>query len=198
MPGQAVMSAFFLVSLVTLAFFAEHGWATWDRLRASRCDVVRDRRRQGPPRVAIGIAELVVVLGRRRLVFDLSHPRQRRRPWSRSSSRSRVCLVLLGVAVTALSRTAQQANAFAFTGMVLFGAIGGAFVPFNVLPGWARDRRARHPDLLGDARDALGRPRRPGIGGVIAPTAGALGMSVLFAVVAVWRFRFDEAKTGFV
>jgi hypothetical protein len=25
-----------------------------------------------------------------------------------------------------------------------------------------------------------------------------LGMSALFAVVAVWRFRFDDAKTGFV
>ena len=34
-PGQAAMAAFFIVALVTFAFFAEHGWATWDRLRAS-------------------------------------------------------------------------------------------------------------------------------------------------------------------
>ena len=39
---------------------------------------------------------------------------------------------------TALCRTAQQASAFAYLGMVLFGAIGGALVPFGVLPGWAR------------------------------------------------------------
>ena len=49
-----------------------------------------------------------------------------------------ICLVSLGVAVTALCRTAQQANSFGYLGMVLFGAIGGAFVPFNLLPGWAR------------------------------------------------------------
>lgn len=48
-----------------------------------------------------------------------------------------ICLVFLGVAVTALCRTAQQTGAFTYLGMVLFGAIGGAFVPFNLLPGWA-------------------------------------------------------------
>jgi hypothetical protein len=33
------------------------------------------------------------------------------------------CLVMLGVAVTALCRTLQQANAVAFGGIVLFGAL---------------------------------------------------------------------------
>src|SRR5439155_1362212 len=33
-PGQATLSAFFLVSLITFAFFAEFSQATWDRLRA--------------------------------------------------------------------------------------------------------------------------------------------------------------------
>ena len=37
-----------------------------------------------------------------------------------------------------LCRTAQQANSFGYLGMVLFGAIGGAFVPLDLLPGWAR------------------------------------------------------------
>ena len=102
-------------------------------------DVARDHRRaRRVPRVAIGIVEFVVVLGAGVLIFDLSIR-------GNASGRSfplvvafSVCLVLLGVAATALSRTAQQASAFAFTGMVLFGAIGGAFVPFNVLPDWAR------------------------------------------------------------
>ena len=62
-PGQAVMSAFFLVSLVTLAFFAEHGWGTWDRLRASPATSLEIVVGKALPRVAIGIVELVVVLG---------------------------------------------------------------------------------------------------------------------------------------
>src|SRR4051812_34056360 len=34
-PGVAVMFSFFLVGLVALAFLREHGFGTWDRLRAS-------------------------------------------------------------------------------------------------------------------------------------------------------------------
>lgn len=37
-----------------------------------------------------------------------------------------------------------------------------------------------------------------GAGGIAAPTVVLLAMAVLFAAMAVRRFRFDEAKTGFV
>ena len=83
--------------------------------------------------------------------------------------------MLLGVAATALSRTAQQANAFAFTGMVLFGAIGGAFVPFNVLPGWAQAIAPVTPTywaMRGMRSVVLD---GQGLGGVLAPTAMLLG-----------------------
>src|SRR5437763_17171855 len=35
-PGMAVLFAFFLIGFVSFAFFRDHGWTTWDRLRASR------------------------------------------------------------------------------------------------------------------------------------------------------------------
>jgi len=195
-PGQAVMSAFFLVSLVTIAFFAEHGWGTWDRLRASPATSIEIVVGKSVPRVAIGIVEFAVVLAAGVVIFGLS---------MQGDAMALVplvvafciCLVLLGVAATALSRTAQQANAFAFTGMVLFGAIGGAFVPFNVLPGWAQAIAPATPTywaMRGMRSVVLD---GQGLGGVLRPTAMLLGMSALFAVVAVWRFRFDDAKTGF-
>jgi ABC-2 type transport system permease protein len=191
------MSAFFLVSLVTFAFFAEHGWATWDRLRASHARSIEIVVGKAVPRVAIGVAEFVVVLSAGVIIFGLS---------IRGSVIAliplvvafSVCLVLLGVAVTALTRTAQQANAFAFTGMVLFGAIGGAFVPFSVLPGWAQTVAPVTPTywaMRGMRSVVLD---GQGLGGVIAPTATLLAMGALFAVVGVWRFRFDDTKTGFV
>jgi ABC-2 type transport system permease protein len=196
-PGQAVMSAFFLVSLVTFAFFAEHGWATWDRLRASHARSIEIVVGKAVPRVAIGVAEFVVVLSAGIVIFGLTvrGPVTALIPLVVAFS---VCLVLLGVAVTALTRTAQQANAFAFTGMVLFGAIGGAFVPFSVLPGWAQTVAPVTPTywaMRGMRSVVLD---GQGIGGVIAPTLVLLGMGALFAVVGVWRFRFDDAKTGFV
>jgi ABC-2 type transport system permease protein len=35
-PGMIVMFSFFGAGMVGFAFFREHGWGTWDRLRASR------------------------------------------------------------------------------------------------------------------------------------------------------------------
>jgi ABC-2 type transport system permease protein len=196
-PGQAVMSAFFLVSLVTLSFFAEHGWATWDRLRASPASSLEIVTGKAVPRVAIGIAEFVVVLAAGVLVFDLSIRGNvvALLPLVVAFS---VCLVLLGVAATALSSTAQQANAFAFTGMVLFGAIGGAFVPLNVLPAWARAIAPVTPTYwaMRGMRSVVLDGR--GFGAVALPIGVLLAMSLLFAAIALRRFRFDETKTGFV
>jgi ABC-2 type transport system permease protein len=107
-----------------------------------------------------------------------------------------ICLVLLGVAVTALCRTAQQANSFGYGGMVLFGAIGGAFVPISVLPGWARTIAPVTPTYwaMRGLRSVILDGR--GIGAVVAPTGVLLAMALLFAVVALQRLRFDETKTG--
>jgi ABC-2 type transport system permease protein len=196
-PGQAVMSAFFLVSLVTLAFFAEHGWTTWERLRAtpvSSLDIVMGK---ALPRVAVGIAELTLILAAGVVLFDLE---VRGAPAALLPLivAFSVCLVLLGVAATALSRTAQQASAFAFTGMVLFGAIGGAFVPFSVLPAWAQAIAPVTPTywaMRGMRSVVLD---GQGLGGVVLPAVVLLGMSGLFALVALVRFRFEDTKTGFV
>ena len=170
-PGQAAMSAFFLVSLITFAFFTEHAWATWDRLRASAATSLEIVVGKTLPRVALGIAQFVVIIVGGVVIFDLNI-RGNALALAPLVIAFSICLVLLGVAVTAVCRTAQQANSFGYLGMVLFGAIGGAFVPFNLLPGWARDR-ARHPDLLGDARAACGHPRRPRLRRRRAPERGA-------------------------
>jgi ABC-2 type transport system permease protein len=196
-PGQAVMSAFFLVSLVTLAFFAEHGWGTWERLRATPASSLEIVIGKALPRIGVGIVELVLILVAGVVLFDLD---VRGAPAALLPLivAFSVCLVLLGVAATALSRTAQQASAFAFTGMVLFGAIGGAFVPFNVLPDWAQAIAPVTPTywaMRGMRSVVLD---GQGLGAVYAPIAVLLGMSALFALIALVRFRLEDVKTGFV
>jgi ABC-2 type transport system permease protein len=105
-------------------------------------------------------------------------------------------LALLGVAVTAVCRTAQQANAFAIVGMVLFGAIGGALVPFDVLPDWAQVIAPVTPTYWAmDGFNAVILDGE-GIGAVAAPVGALLGMAALFTVIALRRLRFDEQKIG--
>jgi ABC-2 type transport system permease protein len=195
-PGQAVMAAFYLVALVTFSFFTEHSWATWDRLRASDASSLEIVLGKSVPRIAMGIAQLALLLVAGVLIFDL-HIRGSAIALGPPIVAFAVCLVLLGVCVTALCRTVQQANGFAFLGMVLFGAIGGAFVPLAVLPGWARAiapatptywaMRAMHSVVL-DGR---------GINATLRPTLMLLALGTLFAAIAVWRLRFDESKVGF-
>jgi ABC-2 type transport system permease protein len=195
-PGQAVMSAFFVVSLVTFSFFSEHGWATWDRIRASRATSLEIVAGKSVPRIVVAVSQLVVLLVAGVVVFDL-HIQGSPLALAPLIVAFSVSLVLLGVCVTAVCRTAQQAGAFAYLGMVLFGAIGGAFVPIDVLPGWARAIAPVTPTYwaMRGMRSVILDGR--GLGGILLPSAVLLGMTGLFAVVALRRFRFDQQKTGF-
>ena len=194
-PGQAVMSAFFIVSLVTFAFYSEHSWATWDRLRASRATSFEIVAGKALPRIAIVIAQLALLLVAGVLAFGM---RIGGDAWALAPLivAFSICLVFLGVCVTALCRTAQQAGAFAYLGMVLFGAIGGAFVPIDLLPAWARTVAPVTPTYwaMRGMRSVVLDGR--GLGSVALPCVVLLGMSVVFALVALRRLRFDETKTG--
>ncbi len=194
-PGQAAMAAFFLVSMVTFAFFAEHGWSTWDRLRASAATSGEIVLGKSLPFVAIGLVQFAVVLGTGVAFFGL-HIRGSVLALVPLLSAFVVSLVLLGVAVTALCKSAQQANAFGYSGMVIFGAIGGAFVPFALLPAWARTIAPVTPTswVMRGLRAVVLDGR--GLGAIAAPTLVLLGMAALFAAVALRRLRFDEAKLG--
>jgi ABC-2 type transport system permease protein len=194
-PGQAAMSAFFLVSLITFSFFAEHAWATWDRLRASQATSLEIVVGKTVPRVVVGVAQFAVILGAGVVLFDL-HIRGNTLALVPLVIAFATCLVLLGVAVTAVFRTAQQANSFSYLGMVLFGAIGGAFVPFSVLPRWARAISPATPTYW--AMRGLRSVILDGgsIGVVAKPTAMLCVMAVLFTAVALRRLRFDERKAG--
>lgn len=194
-PGQAAMSAFFLVSLITFGFFADHGWATWDRLRASQATSLELVLGKVLPRVAMGIVQLVVVLAAGVVLFDLNI-RGDAVALAPLVVAFPVCLVLLGVVVTAVCRTAQQANAIGYTGMVLFGAVGGALVPIDVLPDWARVVAPATPTYwaMRGLRSVILDGR--GFGGVMASTGVLLAMALALAGIALWRLRLDEAKTG--
>jgi ABC-2 type transport system permease protein len=194
-PGQATLSAFFVVSLVTFGFFAEHYWGTWDRLRASQASSFEIVLGKALPRIVISLAQFIVIFATGVVVFDLKI-RGGVLALAPLVVAFSICLVLLGVAVTAVCRTAQQANAFGIVGMVLFGAIGGALVPFNVLPGWARTIAPATPTywaMRGFRSIILD---GQGLGGVTTPILVLLAMALLFGVVGLRRLRFDEAKVA--
>jgi ABC-2 type transport system permease protein len=192
-PGQAVMNAFFVVSLVTFSFFSEHAFNTWDRVRASAATSPEIVVGKALPRIAMVVMQLCFVLVCGVVLFGL---RIAGNVYALAPLilMFAISLVLLGVAVTAVCHSAQQANAFSYAGLVLFGAIGGALVPLSVLPGWAKTVAPVTPTYWAmrgfDSVILDGQ----GLRAMAAPVAALTAMSLVFAVVALRRLRFDAAK----
>jgi ABC-2 type transport system permease protein len=195
-PGQAVANGFYIVGMTSFAFFAEYGWCTWDRLRASQATTVEIIVGKAAPRLTLSVAQFVAVFA---IAIPLLDLRVRGPLWALLPLvvAFGTCLVLLGVMITALCHTLQQASAVAFGGLVLFGAIGGALVPTSVLPQWARAVAPATPtywamrgfnSVILDGR---------GLDGVLLPVAVLLVMAAGFLAISVARFRPGDAKTSY-
>ena len=108
-----------------------------------------------------------------------------------------ICLVTLGVMITSVCHTIQQVSALAFGGLVLFGALGGALVPLEVLPGWAHAVAPATPTywvMRGFGSVILNGHSFPAI---VLPCLILIGMSLAFAAISLRRFRFTDPKVSF-
>ena len=195
-PGQAVANGFYIVGMTSFAFFSEYGWNTWERLRASQARSSEIITGKSIPRIAASFAQFVIIFA---IGIPLLHLHIRGSVFALVPLvlAFALCLVLLGVMITALCHTLQQANALAFGGLVLFGAIGGALVPISVLPSWARSIAPATPTYwaMRGFRSVI--LDGTGTSGVFLPTAILLAMSTALAVGSLARFRLGDTKTSF-
>ncbi len=196
-PGQVVMFSFFVAGSTAFSVFREHGWKTWDRLRASAASPTSLLAGFGFPWVLIHVGyqtALYVVGG---LLLGL-------RPGFGSVpalaliivaySACVIAMVLLGAASF---RTVAQVGGFQNVGAMVFGGLGGALVPLDQLPGWAQAvapitpaywaMKGHKEILLEDA----------GVIDVLPHSAVLLAAAVVFALAASRRFRVDETKQFF-
>ena len=195
-PGQAVSNGFYIVGMTSFAFFAEHGWRTWDRLRvggASAADIVIGKTL---PRLGVSLLQFLVLFAIGTPLFDL-HSRGPLLALIPLVAVFATCLVLLGVLVTAMCHTVQQANAIAYGGIVIFGAIGGALVPLEGLPGWAHRIAPATPTYwaMRGFRSVI--LSGGSLGSQLLPVVVLAAMSAGLALVVLARFRLDDAKIAF-
>lgn len=192
-PGMAVGFAAFGVAFAGFSFFRDHGWGTWDRLRATQATSVDLMVGKIVPTVSV----TVVQLG---LLFVLGVPLFGLRVSGSVIALSLVVVVLalslcaFGMAVTAVSRTMQQLNAIGSVGAFGMAMLGGAWVPVSSMPGWAQAIAPAMPTYW--AMDAFRSVilERGGLGEVVAPVLMLVGFGVLFTILAAARFRFEDAK----
>lgn len=194
-PGVTVMFAFFLVGNVGFGVFREHGWNTWERLRATRA---------APAEVMAGkvvvplltlALQLSVLIGLGGVLFGL-RVEGSLLGMAAVAAAFAVCLVCLGLLLLAAARSIMQLNAVSNLGTMLFAGLGGAIAPISALPGWARAIAPATPSYwaMRGFRSVIA---GGGLGDIVLPVGVLALFSAGFAVLAALRFRYDEAKVSF-
>jgi len=195
-PSMAVGFAAFGVGYAGFTFFRDHGWGTWDRLRASPASSVDIMIGKVLPTVGVTFVQLA-------LLFLLGGPL-----FGMKVSGSWMALALLiavvalslsafGMLVTALARTMNQLNAVGSVGGMAMAMLGGAWVPVAVMPGWAQAVAPALPTywamegFRGVILEGKGVPH------VVVPVLVMAGFGLLYTVIAAARFRFEDTKVYF-
>ncbi|MFQ5556709.1 MAG: ABC transporter permease, partial [Acidimicrobiales bacterium] len=193
-PGQVVLFGFFVGGSVGFSLYREHGWKTWDRLRASAASSRSLLAGFGLPWVVILIGYQIALfsaggawLGLR---FNGGSPLAALLVMAAYST----CVISLILLASATLRTMQQLSAFQNVGAMLFGGLGGALVPLEQLPGWARAAAPATPAFWAMEGFRSVFLESGGVSDVLAPVTVLLGASTVIAGLASRRFRADETK----
>jgi ABC-2 type transport system permease protein len=192
-PGMAVMFAFFGVGFIGTAFFSEHGWGTWDRLRSSRATTMEIVMGKILPSAVLIFGQLVLVFVIGVVAFGMTI----------NGSVAGVgvmmlacvaVLVAFSMLLTAVLKTANQLMAVVNLAAMALTGLGGALAPVDVLPGWAQAIAPLSPAywMLKGFRAAI--LEKGGLDATIIPAAATLAFAGVVAAIAVWRFSATDEK----
>ena len=192
-PGATVLFSGFLVGNVGFGVFREHGWRTWERLRAS--PLTPSELMLGKslvPILTISI-QIAVLLGAGFLFFDLT-VRGSMLAFALVAAALAVMNVALGFMLLSVCRSVIQLNAAATAGAMLIGGLGGALTPVEFLPGWAQAIAPFTPAYwaMEGFREVTLKPG--GLAEVAVPLLVLLGFTAAFAVIAMVRFQVEDTK----
>lgn len=192
-PGATVTFSGFLVGNVGFGMFREHGWRTWERLRASPLSTAELVLGKSVVPILCLTIQLVALLGGGSLLFGL----EMRGAWAAFivvAIAFGVMQLALGFALLAVSKSVVQLNAITNLSTMLLGGLGGAVSPIETLPGWARAVAPIAPQYWAMRGFRAVTIDGGGLSEVLLPVAVLLGLAVLFGVVALLRFEVEDAK----
>jgi ABC-2 type transport system permease protein len=194
-PGMAVLFAFFLVSQVTYAFFREHAWGTWERLRATELALRQIMAGKVLVPLAIYVAQFAILFAAGWALFGLQ-VRGSVPGLAVIGAALALTLTAFGLALVATCRSLMAVQTLVNLGALVFAGAGGALVPLELLPGWIRATSPYTPGywaMEGFTRAIEG---PASTGAILGPAAILLAWTVLFTALAAWRLRFEETKTS--
>jgi ABC-2 type transport system permease protein len=192
-PGFMIMFMFLWVITLGRGFFIEHGWNTWERMRASQTSIAEVIAGKLIPGALLIGAQIVLTILIGVTVFGMS-----------SKGPLLVLLIVavplvtsvlaLTAAIVALIQTYAQLEAIGNLILIVFAAMGGALTPVQSLPPTIRAIGHAFPSFwaLKAAREVILDGK--GLSGVLIPAAVLVGMTAVFGVIAMLRFSSTQAK----
>jgi ABC-2 type transport system permease protein len=191
--GMAALFGFFGISSIGVAFYRDHGWMTWDRIRVSGARPFEVAVGKLVPLAVVFIAQYAVLFTLGRTVFQM--------PW-RGSVAGGVLVVLALVAVelafglllAVVCTSINQLNAVSSLLALLLAGVGGALAPVGTLPAWAQ-----HLSPVSPVYWALDGFRTVIVGGgslgdVLRPSAVLCAMALGMTVLSVLLYDHEKRK----
>ncbi len=134
--GMLVMFSLLGMSVVGSAIMVERFWHTADRLRASPAGRVELLAGKAVPVLVMLLAQQTIVLGYARIAFGLAVASPLLLAgtvliWA-------VTLLCLGAALGTYARSGSALSAMVDIGSLTLTGLGGAFIPYALLPAWAK------------------------------------------------------------
>jgi ABC-2 type transport system permease protein len=194
-PGGTVLFSSFLVGNLGFGIFREHGWGTWERLRASPLTPVELMGGKSVvPIITISI-QIAMLLGGGALLFGLEL-RGSVLGYVAVAAALAVVQVSLGFMLLSLCRSVIQLNALTNAGAMLLGGLGGALTPVEFLPGWAQAIAPFTPTFWAMEGFRAVTLEPGGLADVAGPIAILLVFSAVFVAVAMRRFDVEATKVS--
>ncbi|TMQ06314.1 MAG: ABC transporter permease [Deltaproteobacteria bacterium] len=191
-PGNAVLFGFFIALTCALSFAEERRSGTWRRLLASPVSTWQLLFAKLVPYIALGTLQvgLLFAIG----AFGFGMPIGGSLPALAVLTVGVACsATALGLLIASLSSTEKQISSLGSVLIMIMGLVGGAMFPRALMPhvmqqvglfvphGWALD--GYYQLIVG---------KGTGFADVAKPIAAVYGFAVLFTVIGVRRFRFDQ------
>lgn len=192
-PAATVIFSGFLVGNVGFGVFREHGWGTWERLRAS--PLTPNELMLGKSLVPILTIsfQIAVLLSAGFVLFDLE-VRGSMVAFAAVAFALAVMNVSLGFMLLSICRSVVQLNAAATAGAMLIGGLGGALTPVEFLPGWAQAIAPFTPAYWAMRGFRAVTLRPGGMADVLGPLLVLGGFTAAFTVIAMVRFKVEDTK----
>jgi ABC-2 type transport system permease protein len=192
-PGMALLFLFFLTVVIGLTFCREHGWRTWDRVRASRARMGEVVLAKLSVPFVVGLAQLASVL---LLGWALLGMHVRGSVAALVAVCVAVDLTVLGIGLLLVSlfdRYQVLSSVAQLLALVLAG-FGGAMQPVQDMPGWIRAVAPATPHYWAMRAFRQILVSGAGLGDVLGDVMVLLAFGVVLLAVGAALFRPQAPK----